>query len=57
MGEEPGKAYSAEETERRREAGLKRLLAMPPEPRGKPASPEGGKKRGRPAKPRDQPSS
>jgi len=56
MGEDPNEAYSNEETERRRESALKRLLSTPPEPRGKSASLEGGKKRGRPAKPKDRPS-
>ncbi len=40
-----------EQIECRREAGLARLLKMPPEPRGKPTGSETvAKKRGRPAK-------
>jgi len=57
MTKKPDEQLSESEIERRREAGLKRLLGMPPEPRGKSARLEGGKKRGRPAKPKDRPSS
>lgn len=49
---------SDQEVKERSEAALKRLLKMPPEPRGKPPGSGGlAKKRGRPAKPKDRPSS